>query len=298
MIPREKIALANQQHDNGVSPATEVAPIRKVRARGGVEMPALGLGTWTMGEKRSRRNKEVAALRLGFDLGMTLVDTAEMYADGGAEEVVAEAVRGRRDGVFIVTKVLPENASRKGTVAAAERSLRRLDTDRIDLFLLHWKGPHPIEETLEAFERLVQEQKIRHYGVSNFYVDDMEATERHLFGRSIAVNQVKYNLGQRAIEGDLLPWCIERQVAVMAYSPIDQGRLPVRRALSAVARRHDTTPKCVALAWTLRQPMVVSIPKAANLDHVRSNARAVTLALSKEDLEELDRDYPPAVGGF
>ncbi len=275
-----------------------LAPIRKIRARGGVEMPALGLGTWTMGENRSRRKQEIAALRLGFDLGMTMVDTAEMYANGGAEEVVAEAVRGRRDEVFIVTKVLPENASRKGAVAAAERSLRRLGTDYIDLYLLHWKGPYPIEETLEAFERLVQEQKIRHYGVSNFYVDDMEAAEQNLFGRSIAINQVKYNLRQRGMEGDLLPWCIERRVAVMAYSPIDKGRLPVRRALSAVARRHDTTPECVALAWTLRQPMVVSIPKAANLDHVRTNARAVTLELSKEDLEELDRDYPPAARGI
>ncbi len=298
LIPREGTALANQRHDDDAPPPAEVAPIRKLRARGGVEMPALGLGTWTMGENGSRREQEIAALRLGFDLGMNMVDTAEMYADGGAEDIVAEAVRRCRDGVFIITKVLPENASRKGTVAAAERSLRRLGTDYIDLYLLHWKGPYPVAETLEAFERLVQEQKIRHYGVSNFYVDDMEAAEQHLFGRNIAINQVKYNLRQRGMEGDLLPWCIERQVAVMAYSPIDEGRLPVRRALSAVARRHDTTPKCVALAWTLRQPMVVSIPKAANLDHVRTNARAVTLELSKEDLEELDRDYPPAARGI
>ena len=284
---------------DGAWPAdTEVALIRKIAARGGAEMPVLGLGTWTMGEEKSRRKQEVAALRLGFDLGMTLVDTAEMYADGGAEDVVAEAVRGRRDEVFIVTKVLPENASRTGTVAAAERSLRRLGTDHIDLYLLHWKGPHPVEETLAAFDRLFQEQKIRHYGVSNFYVADMEAAERHPLGRNIAVNQVKYNLRQRGVEGDLLPWCIERQVAVMAYSPVDKGRLPVRRALSTVARRPDTTPECVALAWTLRQPMVVAIPKAANPDHVRTNARAVTLELSKEDLEELDRDYPPAENGL
>ena len=297
LIPREGIALANQRHDDGAPPAAEVTPIRKVRARGGVEMPALGLGTWTMGEKGSRRKQEIAALRLGFDLGMSMVDTAEMYADGGAEEVVAEAVLGRRDEVFIVTKVLPENASYEGTIKAAERSLRRLGTDRIDLYLLHWKGSHPVEQTLAAFERLVQEQKIRHYGVSNFCVADMEAAERHPLGPGIAVNQVEYNLTQRGIEGDLLPWCIERQVAVMAYSPVGQGRLTVKRALIAVARRHDTTPECVALAWTLRQPMVVSIPKSANPDHVRTNARAVTLELSKEDLEALDRDYPPAGRG-
>ncbi len=294
LIPRKAIALANQRHDDGAPPTAEVAPIRKIRARGGVGTPALDLGTRTMGVKGSRRKQEIAALRLGFDLGMTMVDAAEMYADGGAEEVVAEAVRGRRDEVFIVTKVLPENASYEGTIKAAERSLHRLGTDRIDLYLLHWKGLHPVEQTLEAFERLVQEQKIRHYGVSNFYVADLEAAERHPLGPAIAANQVKYNLTQRGIEGDLLPWCVERQVVVMAYSPIDQGRLPVRQALSAVARRHDTTPECVALAWTLREPMVVSIPKAANLDHVRTNARAVTLELSKEDLAELDRNYPPA----
>ena len=186
--------MANQRQDHGAPPTEEVAPIRKIRARGGVEMPALGLGTWRMGEKRSRRKQEIAALRLGFDLGMTLVDTAEMYADGGAEEVVAEAVRGRRDELFIVTKVLPENASYEGTIKAAERSLRRLGTDRIDLYLLHWKGSHPVEQTLEALERLVQEQKIRHYGVSNFHVADMEAAERHPLGPGIAVNQVEYNL--------------------------------------------------------------------------------------------------------
>ena len=247
-----------------------------------------------MGERGSEKKQEVAALRLGLDLGMTLVDTAEMYADGGAEEVVAEAIRGRRDEVFIVTKVLPENASRKGTVAAAEGSLRRLGIDRIDLYLLHWKGSHPLEKTLEAFAVLHEEGKIRHYGVSNFLRDDMEAAERHPLGRRIAVNQVNYNLRQRGMEADLLPWCAERQLAVMAYSPLDKGGLPVERALAAVARRHEATPECVALAWTLRHPMVVSIPKAANLDHVQANARALTLEFSKQDLEELDRDYPPA----
>lgn len=267
--------------------------MRRVRARGGAEMPALGLGTWTMGESRSRRGDEVAALRLGFELGMTLVDTAEMYADGGAEEVVAEAVRGCRDDIFLVSKVLPSNASRRGTVAAAERSLRRLGSDRIDLYLLHWKGSHPLEETLEGFDRLVRDGKIRHYGVSNFYADDMAAAERHPLGPGIAVNQVKYNLRQRAMEDSLLPWCAAREVAVMAYSPLDQGRLTLKPALKAVARRHDVTPECVAIAWTLRDPRVVSIPKAARPEHVRINARAATLRLTDEDLAELDRDYPP-----
>ena len=285
--------MAEKRELSGASPDVLLAPVRRIKTRSGAELPVLGLGTWTMGESSSRRKQEVAALRLGFDLGMTLVDTAEMYADGGAEEVVSEAIRGRRDKVFLVTKVLPQKASRKGTLAAAEQSLRRLGTDRIDLYLLHWAGPHPLEETLDAFDQLARQQKILHYGVSNFYVDDMRAAERHPLGRKIAVNQVKYNLRQRNIERDLLPWCVEREVVVMAYSPLDQGHLPVKRALSAVARRHGTTPECVAVAWTLRQPDVVSIPKAENLDHVRTNASAMALVLSEEDVEELDRDYPP-----
>lgn len=285
--------MAENRELSGASPDVGLAPVRRIKTRSGAELPVLGLGTWTMGESSSRRKQEVAALHLGFDLGMTLVDTAEMYADGGAEEVVSEAIRGRRDEVFLVTKVLPHNASRKGTLAAAEQSLRRLRTDRIDLYLLHWAGPHPLEETLDAFDQLARQQKILHYGVSNFYVDDMRAAERHPLGRKIAVNQVKYNLRQRSIERDLLPWCVEKEVVVMAYSPLDQGRLPVKRALSAAARRHGTTPECVAIAWTLRQPVVVSIPKAENLDHVRTNASAMALELSEEDVEELDRDYPP-----
>ncbi len=183
--------------------------MRHVTARGGARMPALGLGTWMMGERATRRRDEVAALRLGFDLGMTLVDTAEMYADGGAEEVVAEAIRGRRDEVFLVTKVLPGNASRRGTVAAAERSLRRLATERIDLYLLHWQGSHPLAETLEAFEQLVHEQKVLHYGVSNFSAGDMDDAERYPTGARIVANQVMYHLAQRGIEADLLPWCAE-----------------------------------------------------------------------------------------
>jgi diketogulonate reductase-like aldo/keto reductase len=266
---------------------------RQIRTRGGARLPALGLGTWTMGEAGARRRHEVAALQLGFDLGMSLVDSAEMYASGGAEEVVGEALRGRADQVFVVTKVLPENASRQGTVQAAERSLKRLGIDCIDLYLLHWKGAHPLAETLEGFAQLVDEQKIRHYGVSNFEAEDMRTAERYPLGPGIVANQVKYHLGQRRIEDQLLPWCAANGVAAMAYSPLDQGRLKVRPALAQVARRHDTTPECVALAWTLRDPMVVSIPKAGREAHVRDNARAASLALTPEDLAALDRDYPP-----
>ena len=199
--------------------AGEVAADRRVSGRGGLEMPALGLGTFRMGENRARRREEVEALKLGLDLGMSLIDTAEMYGHGGAEEVVAEAVRDRREDVFLVTKVLPQNASRKGTVRAAEASLKRLSTEWIDLYLLHWEGRHPIEETLEAFGELREAGKIRHFGVSNLTVRALEAAERHPLGREIAANQIKYHLGQRGIERDLLSWCEKSAVAIMAYSP-------------------------------------------------------------------------------
>ena len=249
-----------------------------------------------MGEVRADRADEVAALKLGLDLGMTLIDTAEMYGNGGAEEVTGEAVKGRRDDVFIVTKVLPHNASRQGPIEAAERSLRRLDTDRIDLYLLHWQGPHPLEETFDAFVQLIHEQKIVHYGVSNFDVGTMEDAESLRDGAGFVANQVLYNLNQRGIEWSLLPWCSERRIAVMAYSPLDEGRLAHRDGLTEVARRHGTTEESVALAWTLRQPWVVSIPKASTLNHVRTNYKAISLTLSDEDLAVLDRDYPAPEG--
>jgi diketogulonate reductase-like aldo/keto reductase len=271
-------------------------PVRGVSARSGAELPALGLGTYRMGEDRAERTNEVAALKLGLDLGMTLIDTAEMYGDGGAEEVTGEAVKGRRDDVFIVTKVLPHNASRQGAVEAAERSLRRLGTDRIDLYLLHWQGPHPLQGTLEAFGQLAHEQKIVHYGVSNFDVGAMENAESLPGGADVVANQVLYNVNQRGIEWSLLPWCSERDIAVMAYSPLDEGRLARRASLTEVASRHGTTEECVALAWTLLHPWVVSIPKASTLDHVRSNYKAISLQLSDEDLADLDRDYPAPKG--
>ena len=199
--------------------------MRTERNRAGCELPLLGQGTWRMGERTGRRREEIAALRLGLDLGMTLIDTAEMYADGGAEEVVAEAVAGRRDEVFLVSKVLPSNASREGTLQAAEASLRRLRTDRIDLYLLHWPGRYPLGETYEAFELLAEQHKILHYGVSNFDAESMCRSERLPAGGKVAVDQVLYNLQRRGIEGRLLPWCRERGVTVMAYSPLDQENL-------------------------------------------------------------------------
>jgi len=265
--------------------------MRELTARTGARMPVLGLGTWEMGRQRRTRAVEVAALQLGYELGATLVDTAEMYADGGAEEVVAESLRGRRERVFVVTKVLPQNASRTGTVRAAERSLRRLGIDCIDLYLLHWPGNHPLRATLEAFEELRAAGKIRYWGVSNFDVQDMEQSESLPGGDRVAANQVYYNLSHRGIERRLLPWCRQRQVIVMAYSPLDQGRLRYGHALRTVARRRGVEPAQVALAWTLREPGVMAVPKAADSQHVRENVAAADLTLGPEDLALLDPEY-------
>lgn len=270
--------------------------MRVVTTRTGARMPALGLGTWEMGVRRADRTREVAALQLGYDLGMTLVDTAEMYAQGGAEEVVGESLRGRRDGIFVVTKVLPENASRRGTVRAAERSLQRLGIDCIDLFLLHWAGDHPLAETLAGFEELHAAGKIRHWGVSNFDVHEMEAAEEQPGGSAIAADQVYYNLARRGIERRLVPWCAARRIVVMAYSPLDQGRLEERPALREVAQRHDATAAQVAIAWSMRLPETVTIPKAAKARHVRENAAAAALGLDADDIRLLDMAYPaPAI---
>jgi diketogulonate reductase-like aldo/keto reductase len=260
----------------------------------GTAVPALGQGTWKMGEDRRDRAAEVAALRLGLDLGLTLIDTAEMYGEGGAEEVVAEAVAGRREGVFIVSKVYPHNASSRGVVAAAERSLARLRTDRIDLYLLHWRGGVPLEETVVGFEKLRAAGKILRWGVSNLDTDDMEELFSFPAGRACAVNQVLYNPEARGIEFDLLPWCAGRKMPVMAYSPIGQGgRLLRNAALKAVAARHGASPAQVALAWALRRPGVIAIPKAAGQAHVRDNAAALGLRLAAADLAEIDAAFPP-----
>ncbi|MEE9230693.1 MAG: aldo/keto reductase [Acidobacteriota bacterium] len=266
--------------------------IKTVHTRTGAQMPVLGQGTWMMGVDARRRSDEIAALRLGLDLGMTLIDTAEGYARGGAERVVAEAITGRRNEVFLVTKVSPDHASRQGTMRAAERSLKRLRTERIDLYLLHWKGPHRLEDTLAAFEQLREEGKILHYGVSNFDISDMEHAEALAAGRTIASNQVLYNLRRRGIERRLLPWCAKRGVVVMAYSPFESGRFRWGAALAKVARRHGATPAQVGLAWTVRLDGVVSIPKATNAEHIRENEAALSLSLTPEDLAELDDAYP------
>jgi diketogulonate reductase-like aldo/keto reductase len=268
-------------------------PIRTTTLPCGEAVPVLGQGTWKRGEDRTRFDAEVAALKLGLDLGITLIDTAEMYGSGGSERVVAEAVRGRREGTFIVSKVLPTNASRAGTIAACERSLKNLGTDRIDLYLLHWPGGVPVAETVEAFERLKRDGKIRHWGVSNFDVDEMEELAALPAGKNCQTNQVLYNLSRRGPEYDLAPWCRARGMPIMAYSPVEQGRLARNARLEAVAARHGATAAQLALAWAMAQPGVIAIPKAVKPEHVRQNAAALEVKLSPDDLAELDRAFPP-----
>ena len=271
--------------------------MRLVRLPDGTEVPALGQGTWHMGERSSAAKTEVAALKLGIELGMTLIDTAEMYGNGGAEEVVAEASAGQRDKLFIVSKVYPHNASSDGVPAACERSLKRLRTDRIDLYLLHWRGSHPLTETVEAFEKLRAAGKIRHWGVSNFDTRDMQQTVRLPGGTHCATNQVLYHIGSRGIEFDLLPWCTEHKIPLMAYSPVGQGGSLLRsKALAAVAKRHDATPAQIAIAWTMRHANVISIPKASDPTHVRQNAAAGAISLTEEDLAAIDAAHPPPRG--
>ena len=249
-----------------------------------------------MGENPRRRDEEIAALKLGIELGMTLIDTAEMYGNGGAERVVADAIAGRRQEVFIVSKVLPENASRDGTIAACERSLHRLGTDRLDLYLLHWRGRYPLKETLAGFEALMGTGLIRSWGVSNFDVDDMEELVVLPGGNAVATNQVLYNLAGRGIEADLLPWCRKCKIPIMAYSPIEQGRILRARALMALAARHDATPARIAIAWLLRDVDIMVIPKARTLAHVRDNLAALDVELTRADLAELARAFPPPSG--
>jgi diketogulonate reductase-like aldo/keto reductase len=262
----------------------------------GTPVPAYGQGTWHMGENAGYAEEEVAALRLGIELGIRLIDTAEMYGNGRAEELVARAAAGRRDDLFIVSKVLPYNASAKGAVEACERSLRRLGTDRIDLYLLHWRGSVPLADTLEGFERLRQAGKIRYHGVSNFSLDDMKEWTALSGGAAVASNQILYNLSRRGPEWDLIPWCRERGIPIMAYSPIDQARLLGHKALAEVAARHRATAAQVALAWLLRQDGTIVIPKARRAAHVRENFAALDLALDAADLAALDRAFPPPKG--
>jgi diketogulonate reductase-like aldo/keto reductase len=259
---------------------------------GGERVPALGQGTWHMGEDRRRIADEAAAVRLGIELGMTLIDTAEMYGGGGAEEMVARAAEGVRDDLFIVSKVYPHNASRTGVVAACERSLKRLGTDRIDLYLLHWRGSIPLAETIEGFERLTRDGKIRYHGVSNFDRDDMAEWLALKGGETVAADQVLYSLSHRGPEWDLVPWCRERGIAIMAYTPLGQGRVLGNRGLAEIARRRGATSAQIALAWLLRQNGTIVIPKATRPEHVRENRGALDVALTEEDLAALDRAFP------
>ena len=272
--------------------------IRSATLPGGETIPVLGQGTWRMGEDKSKRPSEVAALRTGIDLGMSLIDTAEMYADGGAERVVGEAIAGRRDQVFVVTKFYPQNATRERMAVACDRSLRRLNTEQIDLYLLHWRGEVPLRETLAGFEDLLEAKKIRYAGVSNFDVDDMEELARIKSGlERIVTNQVLYNLERRGIEWDLVPWMRKRRRPIIAYSPVEEGLLThPHPLLKRVAERHDATPAQVALAWVIRDDGVIAIPKAADPKHVRENRGAADIKLTKRDLDELDESFPPAEG--
>jgi diketogulonate reductase-like aldo/keto reductase len=262
----------------------------------GESVPAFGLGTWHMGENRRRAADEEAALKLGIELGMTLIDTAEMYGNGTAEEIVARAAAGLRDSLFIVSKVLPYNAAQQGVVEACERSLKRLKTDHIDLYLLHWRGSVPLAETLAGFARLKRDGKIRHHGVSNFNTDDMQEWVGIAGGETVAANQILYNLGRRGPQYELIPWCRKRGISIMAYTPLDQGRILGNRALQDIAARHSASAAQVALAWLLRQDGMIVIPKATTLDHVRDNRGALDLALDAGDLAALDRAFPPPRG--
>lgn len=268
-------------------------PIPTTTLPSGVAVPVLGQGTWKMGERRDRFAGEVAALILGIELGMTLIDTAEMYASGGAEAVVGEAIAGRRDDVFLVSKVLPSNARRAATIRACEASLKRLGTDRIDLYLLHWREDVPLAETVDAFETLKASGKIGDWGVSNFDVGDLEELTALDKGETVAANQVLYHPGSRGIDFDLLPWQRRRGIPVMAYSPLGEGELAGDPRLRAVAERHGATAAQVALAWTLRGDGVIAIPKASQEAHVRANRAAADIRLTQQDLADIDAAFPP-----
>ena len=267
--------------------------VRTLKLPSGQLIPVLGMGTWQMGENALNRQSEIDALRHGLDLGLTLIDTAEMYGEGGAEEVIAHAIASRRAEVFLVSKVYPHNASKRGTITACQRSLQRLKTDYLDLYLLHWRGSVPLAETLEAFQTLQQSGKIRSYGVSNFDAEDMEEAIGLKDGKGIATNQVLYNLMRRGIEWNLLPWCRQQGIPIMAYSPIEQGRLLNNRTLKTIAQEREVTAAQVAIAWLLHQENVIVIPKSSRIDHVEQNYAALNLKLSAEELAALDAAFPP-----
>lgn len=257
------------------------------------KVPALGMGTWRMGERRALHDEEIKSLQRGIELGMSLIDTAEMYGEGATETLVGEAIAGRREKVFLVSKVYPQNATARGTIAACERSLARLGTDHIDLYLLHWRGNVPLAETVQAFERLQRDGKIRHWGVSNLDRADMEELDAAPGGDRVAANQVLYNLTRRGVEWDLLPWCAQRRVAVMAYSPVEQAALLREPRLRELAARIKRSPAQLALAWILSRDDVIAIPKAGQLAHIDENFAAAEGTLDAQVLAELDKLFPP-----
>ena len=272
--------------------------MKTVKLPSGEQVSALGLGTWHVGDDPRRKKDEIAALQAGIDLGATLIDTAEMYGEGKAEALVGEAIAGRRDSVFLVSKVYPHNATRKGAIAACERSLKRLNTDRIDLYLLHWRGDVPFAETLDAFTRLQESGKIRHFGVSNLDLGDMEELWSTPGGEGVQTNQLLYNLTRRGIEWDVLPWLRERNVPVMAYSPIEQSRLLRDRKLIDFARANDMSAAQAALAWVLADDDIIAIPKSASVERVKENVAAAGIVLTDAQRSELERLFPkPKVPG-
>jgi aldehyde reductase len=270
--------------------------MKTVTLPSGEHVPAFGQGTWNMGDARTQRAEELATLRLGLDLGLTLIDTAEMYGDGRSESLVGEAIAGRRDEVFLVSKVLPQHATRRGTVAACERSLKRLKTDRVDLYLLHWCGNVPFAETLEAMTALVQAGKIRHFGVSNLDLAEMQAWLALAAGKGVACNQLLYNLTRRGIEWDLLPWLRERRIPLMAYSPLEQARLLDHAGFVDFARRHAISTAQAALAWLLHKDDVIVIPKCARRERLKENIGALDIRLTAAQRDELNRLFPPPGG--
>ncbi len=267
--------------------------MRKTKFPSGEEVPVLGQGTWGLGERPENRQNEIDALRFGIDIGMNLIDTAEMYGDGAAEELIGKAIEERREQTFIVDKVLPHNATRKGTVGACEKSLRRLKTDRIDLYLLHWHGAVPLAETLAGFDDLLRAGKIRYWGVSNFDVPEMKQVARLSDGAAVASNQVLYNLTRRGIEYDLMPWCEQHEIPIMAYSPLEQGRLMGDPEIRRIADEHSATPAQIALAWVLRKENLIAVPKASTPEHVKQNRVALDIHLTPDQLTALDRVFPP-----
>jgi diketogulonate reductase-like aldo/keto reductase len=268
-------------------------PARSITLRSGEKIAALGQGTWHFAESPARRSEEVASIRLGIELGMTVIDTAEMYSNGAAEALVGEAIAGRRSEVFLVDKVLPHHANREGTLRACEASLGRLGVDYIDLYLLHWRGRIPFVETIEGFAELKLHGMIRYWGVSNLDIDDMIELSGVPGGDEVQTNQILYNLTRRGPEYALLPWLAQHGIPTMAYSPIEQGRLLEHPALQPIAQRHDATPAQIALAWVLQHDGVAAIPRARTLPHVRQNAAARDIELTRNDLHDLDRAFPP-----